>query len=101
MSFGHNAACGLESRRRSRAEIRERVREMVGRPDRGGKYPAQLSGGQQQRIAFARAIAASPGLLLVDERLSALDAKVRARLRREVKALQHRLGVTTIMVTHD
>ena len=92
---------GLESRRRSRAEIRDRVRELVGRPDRGGKYPAQLSGGQQQRIALARAIATSPGLLLLDEPLSALDAKVRARLRHEVKALQRRLGVTTIMVTHD
>ena len=77
------------------------VRELVGRPDRGGKYPAQLSGGQQQRIAFARAIAASPGLLLLDEPLSALDAKGRARLRREVKALQRRLGVTIIMVAHD
>ena len=75
--------------------------ELVGLPDQGDKYPAQLSGGQQQRIALARAIAMSPGLLLLDEPLSALDAKVRARLRYEVKSLQRRLGVTTIMVTHD
>jgi iron(III) transport system ATP-binding protein len=65
------------------------------------KYPAQLSGGQQQRVALARALAPSPGLLLLDEPLSALDARVRVHLRREVRALQRRLGVTTIMVTHD
>jgi iron(III) transport system ATP-binding protein len=73
----------------------------VGLPDQPKKYPSQLSGGQQQRIALARAIATSPGLLLLDEPLSALDAKVRAYLRHEVKALQRKLGVTTIMVTHD
>ena len=104
MTAARNVAYGLESQGRSRAEIRDRVRELlalVGLTDQGGKYPAQLSGGQQQRIALARAIATSPGLLLLDEPLSALDAKVRARLRREVKALQRRLGVTTIMVTHD
>ena len=67
----------------------------------GPKYPAQLSGGQQQRVALARALATSPGLLLLDEPLSALDARVRLRLRHEIKALQRRLGVTTIMVTHD
>jgi iron(III) transport system ATP-binding protein len=60
-----------------------------------------LSGGQQQRVALARALATSPGLLLLDEPLSALDARVRARLRHEVKGLQRRLGITTIMVTHD
>ena len=104
MTVARNVAYGLESQRRSRAEVRDRVRELlelVGLPDQGDKYPAQLSGGQQQRIALARAIAMSPGLLLLDEPLSALDAKVRARLRYEVKALQRRLGVTTIMVTHD
>ncbi len=63
--------------------------------------PAQLSGGQQQRVALARALATSPGLLLLDEPLSALDARVRLRLRHEIKALQRTLGVTTIMVTHD
>ena len=104
MTVTRNIAYGLESQRRSRAEVRSRVRELlelVGLPDQGDKYPAQLSGGQQQRIALARAIAMSPGLLLLDEPLSALDAKVRARLRYEVKALQRRLGITTIMVTHD
>ena len=104
MTVTRNVAYGLESQKRSRAEVRDRVRELlelVGLPDQGDKYPAQLSGGQQQRIALARAIAMSPGLLLLDEPLSALDAKVRARLRYEVKALQRRLGVTTIMVTHD
>ena len=104
MTVTRNVAYGLESQRRSRAEVGNRVRELlelVGLPDQGDKYPAQLSGGQQQRIALARAIAMSPGLLLLDEPLSALDAKVRARLRYEVKALQRRLGVTTIMVTHD
>ena len=65
------------------------------------KYPAQLSGGQQQRVALARALATSPGLLLLDEPLSALDARVRVHLRHEIKDLQNRLGVTTIMVTHD
>ena len=104
MTVARNVAYGLESQKRSRAEVRDRVRELldlVGLPDQGDKYPAQLSGGQQQRIALARAIAMSPGLLLLDEPLSALDAKVRARLRYEVKALQRRLGITTIMVTHD
>ena len=104
MTVARNVAYGLESQKRSRAEVRDRVRELldlVGLPDQGDKYPAQLSGGQQQRIALARAIAMSPGLLLLDEPLSALDAKVRARLRQEVKALQRRLGITTIMVTHD
>ncbi len=67
----------------------------------GANIPAQLSGGQQQRVALARALATSPGLLLLDEPLSALDARVRVRLRQEISALQRRLGVTTIMVTHD
>ena len=70
-------------------------------PEQGAKYPAQLSGGQQQRVALARALASSPSLLLLDEPLSALDARVRVRLRDEIKTLQRRLGITTIMVTHD
>jgi iron(III) transport system ATP-binding protein len=74
---------------------------LVGLPEQGRKYPLQLSGGQQQRVALARALATSPGLLLLDEPLSALDARVRVRLREEIRALQRRLGVTTIMVTHD
>ena len=99
-----NIAFGLENQKFERARINARVSElleMVGLPDQGDKYPTQLSGGQQQRIALARAIATSPGLLLLDEPLSALDAQVRTHLRREVKALQRRLGITTIMVTHD
>ena len=65
------------------------------------EVPVQLSGGQQQRVALARALATSPELLLLDEPLSALDAKVRVRLRDEMRSLQRRLGVTTVMVTHD
>jgi iron(III) transport system ATP-binding protein len=99
-----NVAYGLENRKLPRAEIRTRVAELlalVGLGDQGDKYPAQLSGGQQQRVALARAIATSPGLLLLDEPLSALDAKVRVFLRHEIRSLQRRLGVTTVMVTHD
>jgi iron(III) transport system ATP-binding protein len=99
-----NVGYGLVSRRESRDAIGRRVNELltlVGLPDAGPKYPAQLSGGQQQRVALARALATSPGLLLLDEPLSALDARVRLRLRHEIKALQRTLGVTTIMVTHD
>jgi iron(III) transport system ATP-binding protein len=99
-----NVGYGLVSRRDGRAAVSRRVRELlalVGLPDAGAKYPAQLSGGQQQRVALARALATSPGLLLLDEPLSALDARVRLRLRHEIKALQRRVGVTTIMVTHD
>ena len=99
-----NVGYGLVSRRLKRADIVKRVDELlalVGLPDSGPKYPAQLSGGQQQRVALARALATSPGLLLLDEPLSALDARVRLRLRHEIKALQRTLGVTTIMVTHD
>jgi iron(III) transport system ATP-binding protein len=104
LTVAKNVAYGLESRRAARAEVTRRVRElleMVGLPDQGEKYPAQLSGGQQQRVALARALATSPGLLLLDEPLSALDAKVRVYLRHEVRELQRRVGVTTIMVTHD
>ncbi len=99
-----NVAYGLENQRLPRDKIRTRVTELlelVGLSDQEEKYPAQLSGGQQQRVALARALATSPGLLLLDEPLSALDAKVRGHLRHEIKRLQHRLGVTTIMVTHD
>jgi iron(III) transport system ATP-binding protein len=104
LTVAKNIGYGLENRKAKRAEIDRRVAELldlVGLPDQGDKYPAQLSGGQQQRIALARAIASSPGLLLLDEPLSALDAKVRVHLRHEIKELQRRLGVTTIMVTHD
>jgi iron(III) transport system ATP-binding protein len=99
-----NIAFGLENQSLEKSKISARVAELlelVGLPDQGNKYPAQLSGGQQQRIALARALATSPGLLLLDEPLSALDAKVRGHLRHEMKLLQRRLGVTTVMVTHD
>ena len=89
---------------RATPEIEARVDELlelVGLRSHRRKYPAQLSGGEQQRVALARALAPSPSLLLLDEPLSALDARVRLALRHEIKALQRRLGVTTIMVTHD
>jgi iron(III) transport system ATP-binding protein len=104
LTIDDNVAYGLVATGRPRAAIQARVKELlelVGLGDQGGKYPAQLSGGQQQRVALARALALSPGLLLLDEPLSALDARVRARLRGEIRDLQKRLGVTTIMVTHD
>ncbi|MGJ8615860.1 MAG: putative 2-aminoethylphosphonate ABC transporter ATP-binding protein [Sulfitobacter sp.] len=104
LTIEKNIAFGLENTGRSKKEINARVSELlklVGLPDQGKKYPAQLSGGQQQRIALARAIATNPGLLLLDEPLSALDAKVRVHLRHEIKELQRELGVTTVMVTHD
>jgi iron(III) transport system ATP-binding protein len=104
LTAAQNVAYGLPHAWARRVEVAGRVRElleMVGLGEHGRKYPAQLSGGQQQRVALARALATSPGLLLLDEPLSALDAKVRVHLRHEVRELQRRLGVTTIMVTHD
>ncbi len=99
-----NIGYGLQSQKVAKAAIITRVNELlelVGLTGHAAKYPAQLSGGEQQRVALARALAMSPGLLLLDEPLSALDAKVRVRLRHEIKDLQRKLGVTTIMVTHD
>jgi iron(III) transport system ATP-binding protein len=104
LTIADNVAYGLVNRKAARTDITKRVTELlklVGLPGTEGKYPAQLSGGQQQRIALARAIATSPGLLLLDEPLSALDALERVRLRQEIRALQQKLGVTTVMVTHD
>ncbi len=99
-----NVGFGLDATGARVAQQRARVAELlalVGLSDHAAKYPAQLSGGQQQRVALARALALSPGLLLLDEPLSALDANVRARLRLELLALQRRVGVTALMVTHD
>ena len=104
LSIADNVAYGLVNHKVARRAVQERVQELlslVGLPDSGIKYPSQLSGGQQQRIALARALATSPGLLLLDEPLSALDALERVRLREEIRSLQQSLGVTTIMVTHD
>ena len=104
LSVRRNVGYGLENKKMPKADITARVDELlglVGLTEHGKKYPAQLSGGQQQRVALARAIATSPGLLLLDEPLSALDAKVRVHLRQEIKGLQDKLGITTIMVTHD
>ena len=104
MTIARNVAYGLECRRWEHAAIVDRVHEMldlVHLADQADKYPHQLSGGQQQRIAVARALAPKPVVLLLDEPLSALDAKVREDLRSEIKDLQSRLSITTIMVTHD
>jgi iron(III) transport system ATP-binding protein len=104
LTVGRNVAYGLETRRVSAGAIASRVDELlalVGLARHKDKYPAQLSGGEQQRVALARALAPSPALLLLDEPLSALDARVRQSLRHEIRGLQRRLGVTTIMVTHD
>ena len=104
LTIASNVGYGLVNRRIPKADVASRVQELLALVDltnQGDKYPAQLSGGQQQRVALARALATAPSLLLLDEPLSALDARVRIRLRDEIKALQRRLGVTTIMVTHD
>ncbi len=104
LSVAENVAYGLVNRKLPRVQVAARVDELlalVGLPGIGAKYPAQMSGGQQQRVALARALATSPGLLLLDEPLSALDAIVRVHLRNEIRSLQRKLGVTTIMVTHD
>src|SRR5439155_21600491 len=84
--------------------IERRVREvleLVGLPDLGRRYPAQLSGGQQQRVALARALVIEPRILLLDEPLSNLDAQLRVHMRGELTAIQRRVGITTVFVTHD
>lgn len=104
MTVRENIGFGLKIRGASRFEIRRRVAEMldvVGLKEHQDKYPRQLSGGQQQRVALARALAPSPDVLLLDEPLSALDVKIRQRLRQELKSLQREFGITTIIVTHD
>lgn len=104
MTVRRNVAYGLENQGVPGKQIEQQVTELlqlVGLPEQEDKFPAQLSGGQQQRVALARALATKPGLLLLDEPLSALDAKVRTHLRHEIMELQHKIGITTIMVTHD
>jgi iron(III) transport system ATP-binding protein len=104
LTAAQNIAYGLKNQRTAKSGIARRVTELlelVGLNGLEDKYPAQLSGGQQQRVALARAMALSPELLLLDEPLSALDAQVRTMLRSEIRQLQQRLGLTTLMVTHD
>ena len=104
MTVADNVAFGLKIAKKSPGEIASRVEEMlkiIKLPHLGGRYPYQLSGGQQQRVALARALAISPKVLLLDEPLSALDAKIRVSLREEIRSLQRNLGITTIYVTHD
>lgn len=99
-----NVAFGLRMRKVPAAQRRARAAallELVGLPDKGDRFPHQLSGGQQQRIALARALALRPRVLLLDEPLSALDAKVRLTLREEIRRVQQELGITTVFVTHD
>lgn len=104
MNVLDNVAFGLRMRRQSAAKRRAKSNELldlVGLGDQAIKYPHQLSGGQQQRVALARALAIEPRVLLLDEPLSALDAKVRAELRDQIRSLQQRLAITTVFVTHD
>jgi len=104
MTVAQNVGFGLKVAKRPAEEIGSRVEEMlrlIKLPQMGGRYPTQLSGGQQQRVALARALAVKPQLLLLDEPLSALDAKIRVSLREEIRSVQRALNITTIYVTHD
>jgi putative spermidine/putrescine transport system ATP-binding protein len=104
MTVAQNIAFSLKVSKRPVDEIKRRVTEMlemIHMPALGGRYPQQLSGGQQQRVALARALAMQPQLLLLDEPLSALDAKIRVSLRNEIRSIQRQLGITTVYVTHD
>jgi putative spermidine/putrescine transport system ATP-binding protein len=104
MTARRNIAFGLRVEGKKGPEVERRVDEMlelIGLGEFGERYPHQLSGGQQQRVALARALAPGPRALLLDEPLSALDAKIRVRLRDDIRAIQRELGITTIYVTHD
>jgi putative spermidine/putrescine transport system ATP-binding protein len=104
MTVADNIGFGLKIAKKPGHEVKQRVDEMLGiihMSGLGSRYPYQLSGGQQQRVALARALAISPQVLLLDEPLSALDAKIRVSLRAEIRAIQRQLGITAIYVTHD
>src|SRR5437667_5004638 len=104
MTVADNVGFGLRVRKRPSDQIKRRVAELldlIHLPDKADRYPYQLSGGQQQRVALARALAIEPQVLLLDEPLSALDAKIRVILRHEIRQIQRNLGITTIYVTHD
>jgi putative spermidine/putrescine transport system ATP-binding protein len=104
MSVADNIGFGLKVRKRPADQVRRKVGELlelIELPGRGDRYPYQLSGGQQQRVALARALAIEPQVLLLDEPLSALDAKIRVQLRKQIRAIQRQLGITTVYVTHD
>ena len=104
MTVFENVAYGLKLRKLDRAEIAHRVEGVLGKVQLAGlgeRYPGQLSGGQQQRVALARALVLNPQILLLDEPLSNLDAKIRIQVRAEIRKLQKELGITTVYVTHD
>ncbi|MBA2702114.1 MAG: ABC transporter ATP-binding protein, partial [Chloroflexi bacterium] len=104
MSVADNVAFGLKMRKRDNPGIKRRVAELldlIHLPDKADRFPFELSGGQQQRVALARALAFEPTVLLLDEPLSALDAKIRVALRHEIREIQRQLGITTVYVTHD
>jgi putative spermidine/putrescine transport system ATP-binding protein len=104
MTVADNIGFGLRVAKKPKSEIKQRVEEMLSLiklQKLGNRYPYQLSGGQQQRVALARALAIKPQVLLLDEPLSALDAKIRVSLRQEIRAIQRQLGITTVYVTHD
>src|SRR4051812_8011581 len=104
LNVGDNVAYGLRARRVGKEEIRERIAralKLVQLPDHGERWPHQLSGGQLQRVAIARALVIEPHVLLLDEPLSNLDAKLRVEMRGEIRHLQKQLGITVLYVTHD
>jgi len=104
MNVYENIAYGLKVRNTPSSEIKERVQEvldLVKLPGLGDRFPNQLSGGQQQRVALARVLVVNPSVLLLDEPLSNLDAKLRVEMREEIKEIQRELGITTVYVTHD